>query len=486
MKLLQLFAVCITLALVDAKPPNIVFIVADDLGWNDIGFHNPEILSPNIDKLAHEGVILNQSYVQPACSPSRGAFLTGMYPYKMGLQHIVMGGVQPVCTPLKYSMLPQMLKDDLGYATHAVGKWHQGFCKLECIPTWRGFDSFLGYYNSEEDYYTHEIGGYLDLHDGELPVRNKTGVYSAYMFADRAIDIISKHNASQPLFMYLPFQSVHRPIQVPKKYTDLYPHIASDMRRGFAGMVSALDDAIGNITKALQEHGLYNDTLFAFTTDNGGWVQWGGNNWPLRAGKLTIYEGGTRGVAFFSGKGIEKTGYVHNGLMHAVDWSPTLMAAAGKPFREIIDGVNQWDAIRTGGESPRTEFVYNIDEFQPLMCGHAAIRMGDYKLIDGTGGYYDGWFPEPEVGFSDEFVKSDLDLFQTNAIGNSTKRYRLFNIKDDPTEHFDLADKLPDVVKKLAARLAEYHQQMLPADYPPSDNAANPSHWGNVWASGWC
>ncbi|XP_041378172.1 flavin-containing monooxygenase 5-like isoform X2 [Gigantopelta aegis] len=297
-------------------------------GWNDIGFHNPEIKSPNIDKLATEGVILNSSYVQPLCSPSRSAIMTGYYPFKMGLQHWVIFPYQPVCVPLNITLLPEKLKE-LGYSTHMIGKWHLGFCSWKCTPTYRGFDSFFGYYNADEDYYSHTVDNYLDFHENKIPAWNYNGTYSTNLFASVATDIINRHNKSRPLFLYLPFQAVHEPIEVPKRYEDMYPNIQNEGRRKFSGMVSALDEAVGNVTSALKQNGMLDDTLIFFTADNGGWIPYYGNNYPLRGGKLTVYEGGTRAVAFINGRGLKKPGTVYDGMMHAIDWMPTIIAAAG-------------------------------------------------------------------------------------------------------------------------------------------------------------
>ncbi|XP_052090818.1 arylsulfatase B-like [Mytilus californianus] len=357
---------------VQAKPPHIVFIVADDLGWNDIGFHNPDIISPNIDKLAYGGMILNQSYVQPVCSPSRNSFMTGVYPFKSGLQHFVIMPQQPACAPLNQTFLPMELKK-MGYATHIIGKWHLGFCKWECTPTYRGFDSFYGYYNANEDYYNYEVDKGSDFRVDKKA--EKPNVYSTYAYSQRADEVIGGHNKNQPLFLYLPFQSVHEPIEVPQIYENMYSNIKNKGRRQFSGMVTALDDAIGNVTQSLMKYGLYNETLIIFTADNGGWTAFSGNNYPLRGGKLTVYEGGTRAVQFVHGAGISKSNYTFNGMMHAVDWMPTILAAAGGGSVPGIDGINHWPDLQDGiPRHTRTEFIYNLDDSTVPVNGKAAIR----------------------------------------------------------------------------------------------------------------
>ncbi|OWF47903.1 arylsulfatase B-like [Mizuhopecten yessoensis] len=473
----------------DAKQPNIVFMVADDYGWNDVGFRNPDMITPNIDKLAYEGVILNQSYVQPLCTPSRNAFMTGVYPFKAGLQHGVLFPQQAACSPFNKPFLPQYLKK-LGYETHAMGKWHLGFCKWECTPTYRGFDSFYGFYQGAEDYYNRTVDGGKDFRDNKQPIMPDTTIYSTYVYADRARKVISQHDKSKPFYLYFPFQSVHQPIEVPVSYENMYSNIKNEGRRKYSGMVTAMDDLVGNVTAALKENGMYDDTLFIFTSDNGGWPLYHGNNYPLRGGKVTIYEGGTRATAFISGKGLEKTGYTYNGMMHAVDWMPTILSAAGGTPEKDIDGIDQWDSLRTGAPSKRTEFIYNLDDMNPPFEGHAAIRVGDYKLIEGYPGPYPGWYkPETETinleTKKDETNITDNERYAKHGNVESLGR-ELYNLKDDPYEHNDLSLSHLDIAEELSKKMAEYHKQMIPANFPNNSAAANPNNFDGYWSPGWC
>ncbi|XP_022329100.2 arylsulfatase B-like [Crassostrea virginica] len=476
----SLLLVCVVqlLSTVLAKPPHILFIVADDYGWNDVGFRNPDVITPNIDKLARSGMILDSSYVMPVCTPSRNSFMTGHYAYKSGLQHLVILPQQAACAPLNYTFLPQKLKE-LGYATHAIGKWHLGFCKWECTPTYRGFDSFYGYYNGAEDYYSLSVAGGKDFRDNKTPV-NATGEYSTYLYARRAKSIIMEHNVSQPLYLYLPFQSVHEPLQVPDKYSNMYAKVKTKSRRTYLGMVTAMDEAIGNITETLKKKGIFNDTLIIFTADNGGWTTYGGNNYPLRGGKATVFEGGTRATAFVTGAGIQKSNYVYPGIIHAVDWMPTVLSAAGGSPDPNMDGIDQWDSLRTAGESKRSEFIYNIDDLKPEICGHAAIRMGDYKLIDGYPGFYQGWYKPDQV---DHRHYEELTVNETRPF---IDKLMLFNLKDDPNEHVDLSKKHPDIAAKLKGRLEEYHKQIVPANFPENSKSSAPENYGGFWTPGWC
>lgn len=468
-----LLVVTVFVALCDGQHPNIVFIVADDLGWNDLGFRNKHVISPNIDKLAGMGMILDQSYVQPVCTPSRTAFMTGVYPFKVGQQHLAMLPAQPSCAAMDKVILPQKLKEN-GYSTHMLGKWHLGFCKWECTPTYRGFDSFYGYYNGQVDYYNYTILNGTDFRDNKQPIRPKE--YSTFEYAKRADEILRTHNKSQPLFLYYAFQSVHEPIEVPKSYEDKYSWIKNEGRRKYLGMVTALDDAIGNLTESLKQAGLFDNTLIIFTSDNGGWPQFFGNNYPLRGSKISVYEGGTRASAFVSGKGIKNPGTTYKGLMHAVDWMPTILSAAGVKQDSSIDGIDMWDSLQNNNPSKRTEFIYNLDDKTPELTGHAAIRMGDYKLIEGNPGLYHGWYPPPE----DESI---LDTDQFNEIPLVPQ---LYNLKEDPNEHNNLFWKEREIYKKLNSRMEEYKKDMVPADYPGNDKKSAPSDYGGYWTPGWC
>ncbi|OWF53589.1 arylsulfatase B-like [Mizuhopecten yessoensis] len=463
---------------VHTKSPHIVFIVADDLGWNDVGFRNPYILTPNIDRLAREGVILDQAYVQPVCTPSRNAFMTGVYPFKAGLQHLVIKPEQAVCAPENLTFLPQKLQK-LGYATHMIGKWHLGLCKWECTPTFRGFDSHYGYLTGREDYYIKKNGAGFDFRNNKETLNPGKGTYSTFQYSARARELMSKHNASQPFFLYLPFQSVHEPIMVPVEYENMYKHIQNKGRRQFSGMVTAMDDAIGNVTQALKDYDLYNDTLIIFTSDNGGWPSLYGNNFPLRGSKITIYEGGTRVTSFVHGAGLKKSGYTYDGMMHAVDWNPTILSAAGGEPDSGIDGISQWENLKSNGSSPRTEFIYNLDDLAPYQNGHAAIRMGDYKLVVGYPGLYPGWYPTPTNTNAVKIREVPFD-------GKENNKTQLFNLKDDPNEYYDLSEELPHVVEKLRSRMAEYHAQMVPANFPKDSAAANPLNYNGYWSPGWC
>ncbi|GFR70811.1 arylsulfatase [Elysia marginata] len=227
--------------------PHIIVIVADDLGYNDVSFHgSDQIPTPNIDFLGYNGVILNNYYVSPICTPTRSALMTGRHPIHTGMEHNVIVGSMPYGLPLNETVLPQYL-NQLGYQSHIVGKWHLGMFKWEYTPLYRGFKSHMGYYQGCEDYYTHTYEGKdyiqwgLDFRRDKQLLWNCTGLYSTTLFRDEAVRIINQHNESEPLFLYLPFQAVHSGngngvhLQAPKSYIDKFSYIQNKDRRTYAG-----------------------------------------------------------------------------------------------------------------------------------------------------------------------------------------------------------------------------------------------------------
>ncbi|XP_077991176.1 arylsulfatase B-like [Glandiceps talaboti] len=458
--------------------PNIVFILADDLGWSDIGYSNPLVKTPMLDTLAKEGVIFNQSYVTPLCTPTRAALMTGYFPFRIGFQHGVLLKNQPAGLPLDTPTIAESLKQQ-GYMTYMVGKWHLGFCKYEYTPNGRGFDHFYGFYNAAEDYFTHTKGpnGYLDLREDLIPDWSNDGVYSSKLFGRKAAKYIEKHDKTLPMFLYLAFQSVHGPLQVPEKYIRMYKNVTDKNRRTKLGMITAMDDAIHRVVDALKANDLWSTTLLVFSTDNGGPQnsEQAGNNWPLRGSKSSLWEGGTRGVSFAHGTMLNNTGYVNNEIIHVVDWHPTLLHVAGGQADGDMDGLNLWNTVSSGESSPRTEFVYNIDETEP---SNQAIRIGDYKLIQGRlGGSGRWWVPPPEKDL-------DIDIEVEEIEGNP---FLLFNIRDDPTEEHNLADIMPEKVTEMKARLVELGKRLVPSiDPKPVRKESSPRHFGGVFSPGWC
>ncbi|MEQ2314159.1 hypothetical protein AMECASPLE_009340 [Ameca splendens] len=348
--------------------PHIIFILIDDQGYNDIGYHNPTIKTPTLDKLAAEGVILENYYVQPICTPSRSQLITGRYQIHTGLQHSIIRPRQPSCLPSHMDTLPERLRE-AGYSTHMVGKWHLGFYRKACLPTRKGFDTFFGSLTGSVDYYSYRscdgpgLCGY-DLHDNERVAWGQKGKYSTMLFTQRARKILESHNLTdKPLFLLLSLQAVHTPLQPPKSYIYPYRDMANVARRKFAAMFSTVDEAVRNITYALRKYGHYRNSVIIYSTDNGAQPFTGGSNWPLRGRKGTYWEGGIRGVAFVHSPLLKRRRRVSKALLHITDWFPTLVGLAGGNISQSqgLDGFDVWPTISEGKESPRKEILHNID-----------------------------------------------------------------------------------------------------------------------------
>ena len=408
-----------------APRPHIVYIVADDLGWKDVGYHGSDIRTPNIDKLAAEGARLEQFYVQPMCTPTRAALMTGRYPNRYGLQTLV------IPTPSKYGLptdewlLPQALKQ-AGYRTEMVGKWHLGHADRKFWPRQRGFDYHYGSMVGEVDYFTHSSAGVRDWYRDDRPV--KESGYVTQLWGKHAVDRIAAHDAATPLFLYLAFTAPHAPYQAPKEYVDRYKNIEDPTRRTYAAMVTAMDDEIGKVVAALDRKKMRDNTLIVFMSDNGGnrtallsgdadvsKLTLPADNGPYRGGKGMLYEGGTRVPAVANWPGRIKPGEV-TGMMHVVDMYPTLtgLAGADRSKAKPLDGLDVWPSISEGKPSPRHEIVYNIEPFR------GGLREDDWKLIWRT--------PLPSA-------------------------IELYNIPQDPSEKNNLADKNPEIVARLQKRI---------------------------------
>ena len=254
-----------------------------------------DIKTPHLDRLSFGGARLEQFYVQPVCSPTRAALLTGRYPIRHGLQ---VGVVRPWAQyglPLEERTLPQALKE-AGYTTGLFGKWHLGHFAPEYLPTRRGFDRQYGNYNGAIHYFEHTRDGGFDWHRDDKVCRDEG--YSTFLVADEAAKFIREHDGAKPFFAYVPFNAVHAPLQVPQKYKEPYASMPEN-RRTYAAMTTAMDEAIGRIMAAVEARGWRTNTLIMFSSDNGG-PNPGRltRNGPFRAGKGTIYEGGVKACAF--------------------------------------------------------------------------------------------------------------------------------------------------------------------------------------------
>ncbi|XP_056148286.1 arylsulfatase I [Lampris incognitus] len=481
------------------RPPHLFFIMVDDQGYGDIGYHGSDIRTPVLDQLAGEGVKLENYYVQPICSPSRSQLMTGRYQIHTGLQHSIIRPRQPLCLPPDTPTLPERLME-AGYATHMVGKWHLGFCRPGCLPTGRGFQTFLGTLTGSGDHFTYrscdgaEACGF-DLHDGERPAWEMAGNYSTRLYIERVKQILRSHDPHKPLFMYLSLQAAHTPLQVPDHFLHQYDSLDNRMRRHYAGMLSCLDNGIGEVVQELHASGLYHNSVLIYSSDNGGQTLSGGSNWPLRGGKGTYWEGGVRAVGFVHSPLLKRKGVISKALIHISDWYPTLLGLAGAPLSHRgLDGHDVWGAISEGQPCPRTEILFNIDpvsrrpgepfDHMLLLNGfgiwdtavRAAIRAGDWKLLTGNVGDGD-WIPPQTLP-----VRPERWQGLEKRRDQCRKSVWLFNITADPFERSDMAEARPELVKHLLTRLAEYNQTAVEAMNPPDDPMADPHLHGGVWS----
>nr|ATE50179.1 arylsulfatase 4 [Psylliodes chrysocephala] len=400
------FLLLFGVGLMDTQKPNIIVIMADDMGFNDVGFHgSDEIPTPNIDALAYNGVILNTHYTQSLCTPSRAAFLTGKYPIHTGMQHLVVLEPEPWGLPLNETLMPQLLKQN-GYATHAIGKWHLGFFKKEYTPTFRGFDTHYGHWQGFHDYYTHMIKASFSDETGYDFRRNldvdwdAKGKYSTTLFTNEAVKLIREHDTNNPMFLYMAHLAPHAgndvdPLQAPDEEIAKFAHIKDPERRIYAAMVSMLDQSVGTVIAALRDKQMLQNSVILFMSDNGAAPEGihanHGSNYPFRGMKATGWEGGNRNLAAIWSPLIQKSQRVSNHFMHISDWLPTFYSIAGLNKTQIpnIDGLDMWESISEDKESPRTEMLYNIDD----TARWGAIRQGDWKYIYGsTGKRKDLWY----------------------------------------------------------------------------------------------
>ena len=434
-----------------SNKPNIVFILADDLGFNDVGYHGSRIKTPNIDKLASEGVRLEQFYVQPVCSPTRSSLMTGRYPMRYGLQ---VGVIRPWAKhglPLEERTLAQALRE-AGYKTAVCGKWHLGHLDSRYLPTARGFDHQYGHYNGALNYFTHIRDKGLDWHRNDKPLQEEG--YTTDLLADESVRLIERHDLSRPLFLYVPFNAVHSPFQAPEPYNSMYRNIKAKNKRIYAGMVTCMDDAIGRIISALDKRGVRRNTLIIFCSDNGG-VGGIADNGSLRGHKAQLYEGGVRVPATATWPGVLKAGTIVSQPLHIVDMYPTLIKLAGGNLqqKQPLDGRDAWPTIAEGKPSPHEDILLNVTP------GNGAIRCGDWKLVHNGG-----------IGANSTGEKAARDVFE------------LFNLAEDPYEKNDLSDKNPQKLRQLKRRLEFYASHAAKPNIPPNRMPKNfkvPKVWGH-------
>lgn len=414
------------------QKPDIVVILSDDQGTYDVSWRGSEIKTPQLDALAASGATLEQFYLQPVCTPTRASLMTGRYPMRYGLQVGVIRPWADYGLPLEERMLPQALRE-VGYTTVICGKWHLGSHDKAYLPHARGFDHSYGHLFGALDYFTHVRDGKDDWYRDDVPLKEEG--YSTHLIAKEAVRLVRAQPKDKPLFLYVPFNAVHAPHQVPEKYKTAYENLP-EPRRTYAGMLAAMDEAIGQILGALDETGRRRNSLIFFSSDNGGPSPGKvTSNGPLRAGKATLYEGGVQVVACASWPGHIKPGSKVTALMHMTDMYPTLLTVAGASLEQELplDGMNVLSCLTDGKPSPRKEILHNTTPTG------GALRVGDWKVV--VNGATAG-------GEEEESTQSKTGKKKKRAAAN----VELFNLAVDPYEKTNLAEQNPEKLKELRQR----------------------------------
>jgi len=483
------------------KKPNVVFILADDLGSGDLkvfaGENNTIIETPAIDRLAEGGMLLKKYYAQPLCTPTRAAIHTGRYPIRYGLQHLVIKPTAPFSLATDEPTLPQAFKA-AGYSTHAVGKWHLGHNTWNATPSFRGYNTWVGYYNDEVGPFDQYRDGFYDWHRQRRPNCGQDctetdwsakGVYNTHIITDEAVKIISDRSRDgTPFFLYVAYENLHEPCEVLEGYVEPYKEKVQDRTRQiYAGMVAALDEGIGKITAALEERGMLDDTIIVFGSDNGGPVEmpgilncgdgsWnqntGATNFPLRGGKLMLYEGGVRvpGIVHYPRK--IKAGSTFDGPFHVSDWFPTLLSAAGVPdvaerSNFPLDGVSQWRALTTSNAEAFEDrmILLNTGELLPGGAVVGAVVQGRYKYYFGGQLVPGIWQFPPEVAAARGWKQDDT--LEGDPIWCPSGC--MVDLKKDPREIFPFtpsATDRPELVSRLEEVRVVYNELVEEAAAP--------------------
>lgn len=435
--------------LADDRQPNIVYFLVDDLGRADCGFMGgSEIKTPRIDKLAAEGATLDAFYVMPVCSPTRAALLTGRYPMRYGLQ---VGVVKP-WAQYGLPLDERTIADDLqaaGYVTGVFGKWHLGHFEPEYLPTRRGFKHQYGHYNGALDYFSHKREGGFDWHQDDR-VNHDEG-YSTTLIGRRAAEFVIANAGKKPFFLYVPFNAVHSPYQPPKGGVDAYPDLEGD-RRNYAAMLTSTDDAIGAVVDAVDKAGVRDNTIFIFSSDNGGPAPGRiTDNGAYRGGKGGLYEGGVRVAAFATWDGHIPAGSTILEPIHIVDWRPTLQKLGkAKAAGDLsMDGLDVWPTVTGASPSPHDAILLNAT---PQV---GALRAGDWKLI----------------------VRREGNRASPGR--RREKAVELFNLKRDPHEKTDLASEKPEKVRQLRTILDRFAEEAVPPKVAAKPKSfVVPAVWG--------
>jgi arylsulfatase A-like enzyme len=413
-----------------SEPPNIVYMMADDLGYADVAcYGRPDLKTPNIDRIAAKGVRLLQGYANSAvCTATRTALITGRYQYRLrlGLEEPLGGGNLAVGLPPEHPTLPSQLKK-AGYSTTLIGKWHLGFLP-KYSPLKSGYDHFYGFRSGGIDYYRHEGGDHKpDFWDDDTPI-DQAG-YTTELFGNHAVEVIQRYaKARQRFFLSLHFNAPHWPWEAPgdqaeseRLKTRNLAAYDSGTQKTYQRMIETMDTQIGRVLKALDDNRLTNNTIVIFTSDNGG--ERFADTWPFTGRKTELLEGGLRIPSIISWPARLPQGKTSDQVSISMDWMPTLLAAGGgEPDSAYpMDGINLLPML-TGATpiQPRTLF------WRYKANAQRAVRDGDMKFL---------------------------------KILNNTF---LFNVAEDPMERANLKDRQKDVYESLVNKWLDWNETMMP------------------------
>jgi len=406
-----------------ANRPNIIIIVADDLGYADLGCQGAtDVRTPFIDSIATNGVRFTDGYVScPVCSPTRAGLMTGKYQQRFGHELNPPPPAQAgnVGLSLKETTLADRLKT-AGYVTGMFGKWHLGLAEIY-NPTRRGFDEYFGFLHGRHDYLDWEGDPFNPVVRGTKRMKGKD--YLTDAFSQEAVSFIKSHQ-KEPFFIYLPYNAVHSPLEAPKHYLQRFSEVRDVKRRTYLAMLSAMDDGVGAVLRTLRETGLETNTLVIFFSDNGGPTQeTTSRNKPLSGGKGSVRDGGIRTPAMLQWTGTIPAGKIYSQPVIQLDYHVTALAAAGVLTKNStnLDGVDLLPFLAGKKTSAPHQYLYWRYNKQ------WAIRSGSYKLAQ---------FPNGSP--------------------------KLFDLSNDIAESKDLIVAKPDVATRLQREWNEWSNQMVP------------------------
>ncbi len=455
----------------NSQLPNIVILLADDLGWADLSYRGSDIQTPNIDSLAKEGLTLNRFYSMPICTPTRSALMTGRDPMRLGtvyagFQPWQNGGVSP-----EEHFMPETFQA-AGYQTAMIGKWHLGHTTEPLLPNSRGFDYFFGHLNTQIDYYDYTVAGGYDLQVNGLSFKG-SNQYATDLHAEEAVKFIKEiRDTERPFFMYVPFLSPHAPMQAPIELENKYKSRSNRPfpKRTYAAMVDSLDQAIGDILRSLEEEGLENNTLVFFFSDNGGLKAFGADNSPFKGGKLETFEGGIRVNALMKWPGRITGGTRTNNVVSVLDVYPTLSDLVNIPMlnKKPLDGQSRLGAIINSGQDLRNGDLYFASNSPIFNKYHLAVLEEKWKLVQ---------------IIDHKSQSTEIENF-------------LFDIISDPEEEKNLAKDYPSRVKNMSEKIRKWRSnhpingvRVALSPHPgwraPKDYAENVTPTANLQSEGY-